>query len=878
MLASGAEDFKDVIGPILSADDEQAALGICRTWSESHLSSLGPNWRGTVSSWKEQARIAFVSEILHHRNVPEIVMFARSDPSPRVWHAAIEGLAWTGSVDELVEFLNSLDAKTLDDLLQKLDADLIPHALHDRAVAALQNSFDVIDHPMERLRILVKEYELGRTNIVGYLKEDLSKISGRIEDHRTHFVIKPALNIVRRIDEEWTSAWVAERVADGSLWHESWSKLIRAVPGALSEALLGRLECEDFKHNYFGNVVDVLVAGAAVSTAERAFLKLCELRAKIKSSPDERHELEWSVERQLQTLLRAFPASIAVAALSSCFSRLANGIELDVITRLFSSAGRSRADLWAEVDRDLRERFRAYLKSSVAVVLEQEDHSGELKANLASVLASVGAPEDIAEMRVLINADIERVRKGRAARARGDRTSLGNGGMMSYATWHIRAVVRLDPQNCDAVLVDLLNVPEYEREVSTELVRLLEPPKAEQGFVHKVDYERVWAARSRKITQPYQERRQGYANALRDRINAVLRERVAVQQKRPYEFRLRTLASALAAVDSHGSSELVFEVMSLPDEWNDEPRVSSFETLLFNGVVLPADLTLTLIDSSLDRFRKYGVQQQDEWLVERFLCLLPFVEDPARGIAKIRELISELRLYGHHLRDVVEAVGHCRCDDAVAFLREIGSDKNRAAQLEDVWINALAAIDTPESRNLLISFVDPELAGPPNEMEFRRDDVLAARIAELGRADAGINRRLLNLCEADLPPAKRLLLAKVIGQRADLEAVMAGLNLTDDAVNPSIPYEIWSQMENAFVERRPHGQAENTFTLEPRSSNAVRARLLDMANNDERRKKSAFDLLAQIEEWRLEYGRPTGEPRHPAFDSGEPWPPMPKAG
>jgi hypothetical protein len=129
-----------------------------------------------------------------------------------------------------------------------------------------------------------------------------------------------------------------------------------------------------------------------------------------------------------------------------------------------------------------------------------------------------------------------------------------------------------------------------------------------------------------------------------------------------------------------------------------------------------------------------------------------------------------------------------------------------------------------------------------------------------------------------LPPAKRLLLAKVIGQRADLEAVMAGLNLTDDAVNPSIPYEIWSQMENAFVERRPHGQAENTFTLEPRSSNAVRARLLDMANNDERRKKSAFDLLAQIEEWRLEYGRPTGEPRHPAFDSGEPWPPMPKAG
>jgi hypothetical protein len=46
-----------------------------------------------------------------------------------------------------------------------------------------------------------------------------------------------------------------------------------------------------------------------------------------------------------------------------------------------------------------------------------------------------------------------------------------------------------------------------------------------------------------------------------------------------------------------------------------------------------------------------------------------------------------------------------------------------------------------------------------------------------------------------------------------------------------------------------------------------------MAAKDERRKKSALNLLAQIEAWRLEYGRPAGEPRHPAFGSGEPWPP-----
>lgn len=54
----------------------------------------------------------------------------------------------------------------------------------------------------------------------------------------------------------------------------------------------------------------------------------------------------------------------------------------------------------------------------------------------------------------------------------------------------------------------------------------------------------------------------------------------------------------------------------------------------------------------------------------------------------------------------------------------------------------------------------------------------------------------------------------------------------------------WKQLEDAFVERRPHGESQNTFTLEPRSSNAIRAKLLEMAAKDERRKNSAIKLLA----------------------------------
>jgi hypothetical protein len=56
-------------------------------------------------------------------------------------------------------------------------------------------------------------------------------------------------------------------------------------------------------------------------------------------------------------------------------------------------------------------------------------------------------------------------------------------------------------------------------------------------------------------------------------------------------------------------------------------------------------------------------------------------------------------------------------------------------------------------------------------------------------------------------------------------------------------------------------------------TNELRALLFKMSIADGKRSKSAVMLLGQIEEWRLEYGRPTGEPRHPDLASGQSWPP-----
>ena len=153
-------------------------------------------------------------------------------------------------------------------------------------------------------------------------------------------------------------------------------------------------------------------------------------------------------------------------------------------------------------------------------------------------------------------------------------------------------------------------------------------------------------------------------------------------------------------------------------------------------------------------------------------------------------------------------------------------------------------------------------------MAFDRPETVAARLGELAGRYAGMEQRLFQLCSLRVPEPKRSLLAKVIAWLGTPDAALAALNLVDDEATPQIPYDTWKQMEDAFVERKPYGKDTNSYTLSPRSSNEVRVR---MSKHDKYRAKAAAMLLSQIDAWRLEHGRPAGEPRSVAVECESPW-------
>ncbi len=868
MLATGADDFGDIIVPLLSGQDQQARLHMYRLWPYMQVSSLGPNWREQVHGWSEEARAAFVSGLLHHRVDGEVAAFAAEDNSIAVKKAAVSGLMWTASDDALPRVLESMDAQTFEDVARE-NVGRMPAALRPKTTAAIRKFIKgTTDHPA-RLRAALDLIALGETGLDDIVKDAMAVLPSSDMHNLSSHYIRPALEYLRKTDSVWVSEWVATQVAAGALYeHEYWLQIAIAIPDHLVEKCLQHLETKDFKSRQFDGMIAVITARADVNLAAHVFAKLREIRRTMEAEPGVRHEFEWQVMNQLQAVFRCLPGDVAAAGVLSSVTR-GDPLDIKVAAGLLGRVARSDVEPLRIADADLQARLRAHLKGSVDLVLRQDDFNGQEKANLASSIAQIGKPEDMTDLVTLIRADIERMRRGQAARAAGDHGPLGNGGCMSYANWHIAAVMHLDPTAAEQVLIDLLPEPEYLSAAAAAMARDF-VSKPERSFDRTFRYDLMWAAREGRVPPLGDDRRRiRFAAALHAEIRH-LREQLQVGK---LAAGLQELAKALAAVDGRDSAAAVVDAIVLPGQWDQYFRLDAAERLFMAGVVLPAAAVFALVDSILERTEKW-VQDSDRYLLRRILALCPFLDNPAAGVAKMRDVLGKRRLWGYELREIVTALGESRSDAAVDLLDEFASDALTFEQCEDNFVNAFATLDTPRARELLLGCVDPDIPGialtrhPPH-----REDVLVARLAELARRRPETAARLRELCERDLPELNRHVLSKVMDSLGTHEALAANLNLIDDARPSPVPQGVLDQLKSAFVERRSYGGNANVFTEHARASNELRVRLFRMATEDQKRRKSAFTLLGQIEEWRLELGRPSGEPRHPDLASGQSWPP-----
>jgi NACHT conflict system protein len=876
MLATGSDDFQDILVPLLTDANDQVRLAVYHGGAELLPSSLGPNWQDVVRSWPEAARLDFLLELARDPWLADTVeAFALADPSPRVrWNVA-HMLSWFGFTEKVEALLAPLDDESLRESLRASHREEIPASLWSRVVGLHERTYTETSDPLERLRLLHILQGFGGGKIAERLKAELDGLGPEGLKSENLARVKWALEELQKSDAKWVSEWVARKVLNKSTWFGGWQGLITQIPDEERDSLYARFSTDVLDQGEQQRVMLVFGATADASLAARVFKRACEIRRGLSLVPGQ-DQPKWNLFRQQVDLLKAIGPQKMLDGVLDKLDQKPDVVELEMLTDGLPAMNPVRADTRSSVSEETRLKLRAYLKKGAELGADPDGLRANTRAHLALLLANVGEREDLADIRRLIEADTVRFQAAQEARKKGDRSH----DEMGYGLLYFDAVTTVDPVAADDVLVELVRQGGYEWVLAQRLPLLARKSAGQPGFgTSSLDFGKIWKSRAGEPDDSFvEERRSRYAVAILGAVERIKKEREGATDKRGFDYRLKILGGALASLDGKRSAKLVLELIELPGRWDGWTRVGALESLLVWGVRLSLEEVLRILDPVIQELRASGIysDNQNAWLFARCLSVMAFVEQAEAGVAKIRELLSDLRFRPHEMGTAVAALGASRCDDATELLIELaGADGKGVEAIREPWIEAIRALGGKRADQALLSFVDPNAKLFTTEFipDYRHGDLLARLLAERAAESGELKAELVRLANGDLPPAKRLLLAKVFGRSRTEEDLVEGLCvLRDDG--SGVPYELVRSIEDVFLERRAYGASGNAYTLSPLGCNAVRKRLFEMAIGDPNRKRSAFALIGQIEVWRLEHGRPPDEPRHPAIESGVPWPPL----
>ena len=117
---------------------------------------------------------------------------------------------------------------------------------------------------------------------------------------------------------------------------------------------------------------------------------------------------------------------------------------------------------------------------------------------------------------------------------------------------------------------------------------------------------------------------------------------------------------------------------------------------------------------------------------------------------------------------------------ALNLLRELAIAAGDAFQsIATEWIDAIATHGSAESKEILLSFADPDIAqmGLEQYLQYYHRERLASCILSIARSVRAVKDRLYALCARQPQGTKRLLLAGIVARFGTGEALTAGLDL-----------------------------------------------------------------------------------------------------
>lgn len=301
------------------------------------------------------------------------------------------------------------------------------------------------------------------------------------------------------------------------------------------------------------------------------------------------------------------------------------------------------------------------------------------------------------------------------------------------------------------------------------------------------------------------------------------------------------------------------------------PYLDLSQALISQGGMLPTR-ALDAISNLWQREMAKGWQDdQAQYRISKLAALHFFVEPVEDGLAQLKELLPEW-LNKVRLWTVIDTVEKIPTQEAISILVDLLQQDDLQSEYEERILRAICTNPVPETANVLLQIIETGMFSKNSTKMYFLENSIIPRLKKAAVKDSDFMHRLLSVLENKTDTTHEALVCAVLGCIDDDKARMLVCRYLDEQAYPQGGKSAVRTLMGLFRVEVPIEPGSNCYEVHPQANQNLRRPLFTLALQQGPSQNRARALLLAIEQNRMGLGRPYDESRHPAIETGNPWP------
>ncbi|MER9225788.1 hypothetical protein NKI39_09035 [Mesorhizobium sp. M0664] len=845
MVTSGRSEFRDLVWPLISNENDQKVLSALRGARRFRPSVLGPNAMKDILALPLKIRTTVVSEIAYRSGMDGLELaaqIAKSDPDAELKAEAISGMSFRRADRHVAEVLSTAGDDTFDLVYRRGHlGEIDDKAVQDRLAAARARAQNEVSN-YERLHSIVyardgKDHSAELTALVATIEIERKREAdvGLIYEAREQYEQAVALGLLKRLREGRELFYGADDILAASG--------IVVEDDALVDMVLSSQERIDRRAEGAASVLGPVNVGKLIDSNLSVLAEIRQL-GKYEKGLSDRHS-------GLRDRISHAPGASLIAAVQERAATTSN------------EEIRELAVLLCRRDEE-GERGRPFPTEAEAAVVQLVEQWGErliasgdntTRGQLSTMADLIGHFPSVAllpMLKRLLDDELRRYRDFReqaeAERWQGKAT---NQARMSYVNRYQQAFTAINAPETTALMVSYLP-DEHFGETAALVLKvqwiLANEPKDDGGG--SVDFSRVEEMRT--LRARYTTLTCNEAEAIFEVI-APLIAKGATEAQNKHAVTLAIQAVRLP----HGErADTINALLSIAPQ---AARAKLVLNLTLSGETIPFGVVQDGIADVLEDAKKHTWILDEGWQLKAWLLLLPFTDLPAQLAGTIVALPPRQR-EPPFIEEMIRATEWVQTPQIEGALFKL-AENDGAFYTNHAWRDAVRRRGTTTSARRYLDLIIEGKIGRRDSRDTSQE------IAGLLRTHSELRDYAYGLLKDGNSP-KAALLANAVAEGNDPDGLLLLVELENRFQRPFIS---WQTLQGALTKHVPSEHWRGAFDVRPIAATELRRKLLAMTT-DGGPHDSAARVLREIERIRDENGAPEDEPRHPDLASGKPWP------